>query len=351
MRRHRHSSIGFLLLGAFLLAGTLGCGVKKEAVIEGRTMGTTYQVKVVTGIFDNLDELEKQIAGRLEAINNSMSTYRPDSEISRFNAMTAVGKPFPISADFYAVLTQARHIHALTQGAWDGTIKPILNLWGFGNTTNPSRVPRAEEIAGVMQTVGFQRIRMGADRTIAKTHPEVTLDLASIAKGYAVDAVSGILISAGYRDFLVEIGGEVYGSGARKDGRLWRVGINQPDPDVPLNQVYRAISIDHQALATSGDYRNFFMAGNRRYSHIIDPRTGYPVDSEVVSVSVLARTCTLADGLATGLMVMGAEEGISMARRLKHVDVFIIRRLPDGTFGHVHTTGFPVTPVPAGSRP
>jgi thiamine biosynthesis lipoprotein len=155
-------------------------------------------------------------------------------------------------------------------------------------------------------------------------------DLNAIAKGFAVDEVSRLISAAGFENYLVEIGGEVYAAGVRPDGKNWRVGINRPQKDATINEVYKAVSIYNQAFATSGDYRNFFEIDGVRYSHVIDPRTGYPVSNGVVSVSIIADNCTLADGLATAIMVMGAEKGIALVNRLDNVECFIIVEKSDG---------------------
>jgi len=158
----------------------------------------------------------------------------------------------------------------------------------------------------------------------------VSLDLSSIAKGFGVDQVSDVIRQTGFADFLVEIGGEVCAAGVRPDGRPWRVGINRPQPGARPDELYKVITLQNQALATSGDYRHFFAQNGVRYSHIIDPRTGYPVTNRVVSVSVVAGTCTFADGLATAVMVMGAEKGLALINRLQGVDGLIVVEGPGG---------------------
>jgi thiamine biosynthesis lipoprotein len=168
----------------------------------------------------------------------------------------------------------------------------------------------------------------------------VTLDLNSIAKGFAVDRVCGLLAAGGYKNYLVEIGGEVYAAGVRADGKNWRVGINRPQKDAAIDEVYKAVSLADQALATSGDYRNFFEIDGVRYSHVIDPRSGYPVSNGVVSVSIIAENCTLADGLATAIMVMGPAKGIQLVNQLNNVECFIIVEKPDGRLIDFYSTGF-----------
>ncbi|MEW5909882.1 MAG: FAD:protein FMN transferase, partial [Thermodesulfobacteriota bacterium] len=311
-----------------------------EELISGNTMGTAYHIKVVLTGKQNLPDLEKKIEKRLEAINRSMSTFRPESEISRFNRWNQLLEAFPISEDFFQVMTVSRYIYDLTQGAWDGTVKPLVELWGFGKSVEGRSVPEKSRIEEVRNGIGFHHIRILKNKRLLKESQDVTLDLASIAKGYGVDAVSELLRKEGLSRFLVEIGGEVYASGAKADGNPWRVGINYPDPAASLTRVHKIVLLKDMALATSGDYRNFFEIDGIRYSHVIDPKTGWPVSNGVISVSVWAKTCTLADGLATAMMVMGAEKGVALANRLDSVECLIIRRAVKDRFVESYSHGF-----------
>ncbi len=319
---------------------TVGCGVKREVLISGRTMGTFYHIKVIAGYFEDLSALRKKIETRLEEINQSMSTYRPDSEISRFNTMPMTAT-MSVSADFLTVLKAAGRIYILSGGAWDGTVKPLVNLWGFGSARPVMATPDKVEIDKRLKNIGFGHVRVLKSGRIGKKIAGVTLDFASIAKGFGVDAIAGVVHQNGYRDFLVEIGGEVVAAGVRKDGRPWVVGINRPTPEAGFDRVYRAVSLTDGALATSGDYRNFFELDGVRYSHVIDPRTGYPVSNRVASVSVVAPDCTLADGLATALMVMGPEKGIPLVNRLENIECLIIVQALNGQFSDYASNGFP----------
>lgn len=295
-------------------------------------MGTHYHIKVVTQNTQKMPLLKQRIEQRLEQINQSMSTYRPDSEISRFNAMRASGKPFAASNDFLQVMQAGRYVHRLSQGAWDGTVQPLVTLWGFGKGGPIDRLPSAQAISRAKHLVDFNAIEIVPDGHLKKRRAGVTVDLASIAKGYGVDQVAALLSSQGFARYLVEIGGEVYAAGRRADGKSWRVGINRPQKGGPADAIYRVVTLQDQAMATSGDYRNFIEIDGRNYSHIIDPRTGQPVANGVVSASVIAAGCTLADGLATGLVVMGPESGLALLNQLDGVEGLIIVRKPDGTF-------------------
>ena len=315
-------------------------GAKREHLIAGRTMGTTYHIKVVSGASERINGLKEKIDARLDAINHVFSTYIKDSEISRFNAFNSAGVRFPVSDDFIQVMKVGRKIYRLSEGAWDGTVNPLVDLWSFGPNRRQPQKPPANQIKALMQNIGFDRIRIAEPNFLMKNLATVTLDLNSIAKGFAVDRVSGLLAAGGYKNYLVEIGGEVYAVGVRADGKNWRVGINRPKPDAAINEVYKAVSLANQALATSGDYRNFFEIDGVRYSHVIDPRTGYPVSNGVVSVSIIAENCTLADGLATAIMVMGPAKGIQLVNQLNNVECFIIVEKPDGRLLDFYSTGF-----------
>jgi thiamine biosynthesis lipoprotein len=325
-----------ILLLLFLTA----CSSEKEVVFNGATMGTTYQVKLIAGYFKSSSGLKEKIEDRLLAINQSMSTYFQDSEISRFNAIRDTQEKLAVSDDFLQVMLAARDIYGKTGGAWDGTIKPLLNLWGFGNTKQTRQVPDEAEIKKQMRWVGFQHIDIFQEGYLQKKKPTLTLDMASIAKGYAVDQVSDLLQASGIENFLVEIGGEVFAAGYRKDGQPWRVGINQPSTSASIAEVYRVVPLHNRAMATSGDYRNYFEDKGKRFSHIIDPRSGYPVDNGVVSVSIVADNCMLADGLATAIMVMGRERGMNLINSLDDLEGFIIVRETDDTYAHYMSEDF-----------
>ena len=323
-----------------LLVFLSGCGAQKEVVFDGTTMGTIYQIKIIARYFKGTSGLKKKIDNRLQAINQSMSTYLPDSEISRFNATQDTREKLAVSDDFLQVMLAARDIYEKTGGAWDGTIKPLVNLWGFGNTRQTHQVPDEAEIKKQIRWIGFQHIDIFPEGYLQKKKSTIMLDLASIAKGYAVDQVSHLLQTSGIENFLVEIGGEVFASGYRKDGKPWRVGINQPSTTALTDDVYQVVPLHNRAMATSGDYRNYFEAGDKRYFHIIDPRTGYPVNNHVVSVSIVADTCMFADGLATAIMVMGLEHGMALINSLKEVEGFIIVRKTDDVYTHYASDNF-----------
>lgn len=323
-------SITRVVILALISAFYTGVGSAKEHLLTGATMGTSYHIKIISPRASEMTAVQKRIDSRLEELNQSMSTYRKESEISRFNHLADVGTPFAVSADFLKVMLAADAIYELTGGAWDGTVYPLVNLWGFGRSGPIESAPSQSAITAALEMVGFQHLDVSPRGYLKKHHPKVTVDLASIAKGYGVDVVSEVIYGLGYQNYLVEIGGEVFAAGRRQDGKPWKVGVNRPYKGAPAAQVYKALNLEDRAMATSGDYRNYVEIDGRTYSHIIDPRTGYPVNNGVVSTSVVAPNCTLADGLATALMVMGPQVGVRLLNELEKVEGLIIVRRQDG---------------------
>ena len=317
-----------------------GCGFQKQVSFSGKTMGTIYHITVVTGFFKNTKTLKDKIDIRLDEINKSMSTYRKDSEISRFNALKQIGEKFYISNDFFNVMKVANNIYKLTGGVWDGTIKPIENLWGFGNSENIKRTPEKSEIEALLPEIGFNYIEISSSRYLVKRKAPISLDLASIAKGYSVDQVAALLRTNQIKNFLVEIGGEVFAAGFRKDGKNWKIGINRPEKNASFDQVYKVLCLQDKGFATSGDYRNYFECEGKRFSHILDPRNGYPINNGVVSVSIVADTCTFADGLATAIMVLGHKKGLELVHSLDNTECLIVVRADDGTLTDYYSKGF-----------
>jgi thiamine biosynthesis lipoprotein len=325
-----------VVFGAFLAGG---CHCQTEVVLSGKTMGTTYHIKLLTGYFQRTGHVPKAVEDRLRQINQSMSTYIQDSEINRFNAHRQTDPPFEASADFLQVMRVGQQLHALTGGAWDGTIHPLVNLWGFGRDGTRTTAPAPEEILRLLDRVDFGSFSVGRQH-ILKQRSEVTVDLASIAKGYGVDALVTVLRNLGFKHFVIEIGGEVFAAGVRKEGGPWRVGINRPQKDEPLDSIYKVVFLTDKALATSGDYRQFFEQNGRRYSHVLDPATGCPVENAVVGVSIAASSCTLADGLATAVMVMGVQRGLALINAMDGVEALIVEQAPDGRLVDHYSRGF-----------
>ena len=296
--------------------------------LHGPTMGTTWSVKAVAAPLDDASQpepngLRSAIALRLDLVNSLMSTYDPESELSRFNRF-ASSDPFELSANTLEVFRLAQDISALTGGAFDVTVGPLIAAWGFGAAAADSPSPTPAELAALRLRVGYRLLRLSPQTSqISKAHPEVVCDLSAIAKGYAVDQIAETMRDLGYRDFLVEVGGELAARGRRPDGSPWRVAIEQPD--ALTRSVYAVVALEDQAMATSGDYRNFRESDGVRLSHLVDPREGRPVAHRLASVSVVDPSAARADALATALSVLGPVEGHALAEREGIAAYFILR--------------------------
>jgi len=291
-------------------------------------MGTQYTVRVSkpAGELD-LAALKQQIDARLAAINRQMSTYLPDSEISRFNRYAGQDW-FAVSAEVVRVVDAALDVSRSTDGAFDVTVGPLVNLWGFGPAGRPGEVPTEEVVAECRRRVGYGLLAVRDEPPALRKHrADVYVDLSAIAKGFAVDEIARILEQHGVGGYMAEIGGEVRTAGRKPDGSSWRIGIERPVAGE--RAIACVVELGGRSLATSGDYRNFFQQQGRRYSHAIDPRTGRPVEHGLVSVSVLADDCMTADAWATALMVLGPESALAMARQ-HGLDVLCMIRTPEG---------------------
>jgi FAD:protein FMN transferase len=321
----------FFLIFCLIFLPVSAFGESRELKFTGKTMGTTYNIVLIADSSQSTEGLQEKIDEKLDEINHCMSTYRSDSQISRFNSLKKVNEKFAVSEDFLEVLWVSRTVYQLTDGAWDGTVKPLVSLWGFMSEKLPTTIPDKNEINKILPKIGFDKIVISDDGYILKKDPEITLDLASIAKGHGIDRISELLLKNGFKNFIVEIGGDLYAAGRNQGNILWRAGINMPDKNSPFDEVYKVITLTDMAMATSGDYRNLIEIDGKKYSHIIDPKTGYPVQNQVVSATITAETCAFADGLATAVMVMGPEKSLGLINRLKNVEGLIISRNHDGT--------------------
>ncbi|MCA9192973.1 MAG: FAD:protein FMN transferase [Planctomycetales bacterium] len=274
-------------------------------------MGTTYLVKYLpSGVDKSPLEVGRLIQDELEQVNQQMSTYLPDSEVSRFNQYKNTDW-FEVSSDTASVVSLALEISDWSQGAFDVTVGPLVDLWGFGPETPPQKQLSQEIIDATLARVGYENLHVRLDPpALRKDNAELHVDLSAIAKGHGVDRVATVLEKLGAKSFFVEIGGEVIARGRRADGQPWQVGIEQPVEN--KREIQQVIGLEDRALATSGDYRNFYVIEGKRFSHTIDPHSGWPVESPVASASVLAESCALADGLATCMMAMGSE-GLMLA--------------------------------------
>ncbi len=313
-----------VLFGVSALAGCADDTAREVLRLHGETMGTTWNVQVVEPPLD-LDPaaLESRIREHLDTVNAQMSTYEPRSELSRFNASSSRDW-FPVSAGLARVVALALEISQLTGGAFDVTVGPLVNLWGFGPGALATELPSEFDVADALARVGYGQLaaRVSAP-ALRKALSGIYVDLSAIAKGHGVDEIAGLLEVRGLTDYLVEIGGELRGRGTNANGEPWRIAIERPATQV--REVFAVVPLRSSAMATSGDYRNFFEVDGRRYSHTIDPTTGRPVRHRLASVTVLDASCARADALATALLVLGPEQGLALAQRLRLAALLIVR--------------------------
>jgi len=311
----------FLFIGlAFLLAACESPSERVQHVYSGEVMGTYFRIKMVGDDTQALQALEPQLEAVMSEVNESMSNYIPDSEVSRFNRLKA-GQSMSVSSIFAVVIDESLKISKLSKGAFDVTLAPLINAWGFGEQGAIVRQPEPNELAQLAKRIGYQKLEF-ENNTLTKLVDGLEINVSAIAKGYAVDRLAQTLRNAGADDFLVDIGGELVAAGHNLEGHAWRVGIEKPTISGGVQQV---VKLSDKALATSGDYRNFLLVDGQQFSHTIDPLTLKPSFHKLASVSVLSESCSRADALATALMVMGEERGFVFAQENKLAVYMLVR--------------------------
>lgn len=320
-------------VGAVLLLFLLGSLVARlfyparDPVVRelaGRTMGTTWSARVVVpaGADALAAAAADSIAARLAVVNDLMSSWDPESEVSRLSRHAST-EPFPVSAPVADVLSRALRVSVATDGAFDVTVGQLVDLWGFGPDDRTGKPPEPSELGLALAHTGYGGLRLVEDgRAVVKEDPALRVDLSAIAKGYGVDRAAEALSRIGLASWAVEVGGEVRVRGRKPDGSSWRIGIEAPDP--AARSVLRSFALEDMAAATSGDYRNFFERDGVRYAHIVDPRTGRPVPWSGFSVTVLHESAAIADAWATGLSVLGPERGLEAADREGLAVLFVV---------------------------
>jgi thiamine biosynthesis lipoprotein len=308
------------------------------ASLAGATMGTTWSVKIAGAEIADEERaaLADAVQSELDTVVVLMSTWEPESEISRFNDLRST-EPFRISTGTGAVLATALETSRISNGAFDVTVGPLVDAWGFGRSERRSNSPSAAEIDALRRRVGWQRLELDLGfGTLRKQHAEIEVDLSAIAKGYGVDRVGARLLALGHPHWLVEVGGELRAAGHKRDGTAWRVAIERPD--VTGRAIHLSLDLNDGAMATSGDYRNFYEDDGERISHTLDPRTGRPISHGLASVTVLDETAMRADALATAINVLGPEAGYALAEELELAVHLIVRA--DGGFETRSTPAF-----------
>ena len=310
---HRLYKNKIAIIFAFLVI--YGCDQqpdKQRYEISGETMGTYYRISLIDDSNAKLAKIEVKVSAILENVNSQMSTYLDDSQISKFNNQSS-NDWYDVSADLVLVSQKAHEIYQLTQGLFEPTIGPLVNLWSFGPDQKPLSIPKTQALQAIKDSVGADKLKIrDHPPALKKMHPTLKLDLSAIAKGYAVDMIAADLISLEQANFLIDIGGELRAVGKNLSGQSWRVGIEKPQLAV-TQSVQQVVSISGKSIATSGSYRNYFEQNGKRYSHIINPNTGYPIEHKLVSVSVVSDDCMTADAFATALMVLGPDQGYDFA--------------------------------------
>lgn len=299
--------------------------VSQRVEFYGETMGTSYSIKYLQKDGKNYKEAVDSL---LQLFNQSLSTYIPSSEISRFNQGTIFKYELPF---FYPVLKRSYEIYKETEGAFDPTVGPLVNAWGFGPES--SEMPPKEVIDSLLQFVKFDSVYFDSI-SVCKLKSGIKLDFSAIAKGYGVDVVVNFLKGEGVEDMMVEIGGEMVCLGRNQEGRTWRIGIDRPSSGNSGRPLQAVVALDNRALATSGNYRNYYEKDGRKFSHTIDPKTGYPVEHTLLSASVFAQNCMTADAFATAFMVTGLEKAKTILERNKNLGAYLVYSDENG---EIHT--------------
>ena len=294
---------------------------------RGLAMGGAYSVKIVTPRDEletpGLQDVDRALRSNLDRIEGLMSTWDPDSELSRFNRSTSL-EPFTVAPETFEVFKWSLEVGSVTGGALDVTVAPLVDAWGFGPSGPRKTLPTNEEIVRLREAVGLGRIVLNpAAGTVRKTRADVQCDLSSIVPGYAADRLSRELRDRGFTDFLVDVGGEVLARGRNKAGALWQVAIERPQ--LRGDAIERLVPISDLAITTAGDYRKYREVDGQRVAHILDPRTGRPLTHRLASVTVIDELAVRADAFDTALMVLGTDEGLALATKMNLAALFIER--------------------------
>ncbi|HMQ49088.1 MAG TPA: FAD:protein FMN transferase [Saprospiraceae bacterium] len=338
------------LLWVFFLAACSGQPQKENAPYlscNGRTMGTTYTVKYADAA---ARDFQTAIDSLLEEINLEVSTYIEASTISRLNQADSLFLPgydphtgqwtTYANTHFWINYEKAKEVFERSGGSFDPTVMPIVNYWGFGYTEKkPVEKIDSLKIDSLMDFIGLDQVVSTDGKQIKKRYPGVQLDFSALAKGYGVDAVGLLLESKGVSDYLVEIGGELRAKGKNAEGAWWNVGINTPQEDASTTAVQMAFPLQNQSIATSGNYRNFYEVKGQKFSHTINPKTGFPERSTLLSASVFAPDCMSADAYATAFMVMGKDKALPLAEELPGIEAYFIYSDDAGNMRTAYTSG------------
>jgi len=283
---------------------------------QGKVFGTYYNIR-----YEASSDLEEEIQAALEAFDNSLSLFNPHSILSAVND----NRDTTTNATFEEMWMEAERVYALSNGAFDITVAPLVKAFGFGRKSDQLSAISPQTIDSIRQFIGFDKVQL-IDHKVIKCDPRVQIDGGAVAKGQACDMIASVLREQGCENYLVEIGGEIVCKGVNAEGHPWRIGISKPNlnNEGAQDELEKILSVSNVCMATSGNYRNFYYDGEQRRSHTIDPRTGYPVQHSVLSATVVSSSCMRADALATACMVLGAEESLAMMERAKDAACYLI---------------------------
>lgn len=303
------------LASLWILVSTACTGQKQYFVESGSVFHTVYHIK-----YEAPELLTEKIDAEFQKFNLSLNPFNPNSIISKVNQNE------PVDADdwFIEVFNRAKEVSDHSDGVFDITCAPLINLWGFGFSKMDSVTPQM--IDSIKQFVGYQRVRLDG-RKVIKDDPRVLLNCSAIAKGYACDVIARLLEREGIKNYMVEIGGEVAMKGVNQNGNCWRIGINKPEDDSTgiKNDIEEVVQLCKKGgVATSGNYRNYYVKDGKKYAHTIDPRTGYPSEQSILSATIVAQDCITADAYATAFMAMGLEKARQVAENVPDIEYFVI---------------------------
>ncbi|ORM69476.1 FAD:protein FMN transferase ApbE [Pantoea rwandensis] len=324
-----------ILLMSVLAASLSGCDrqePRSALVLEGKTMGTVWRVSLAGVEPGRKADLQRAIQQQLDHDDQTLSTWKKDSVLSRFNQYHG-SDPQPVSADMADIVVEALRIGKKTEGAMDITVGPLVNLWGFGPAKQPTHTPTDAEIAAAKAQTGLQHLQVIQNvegQWLQKDLPALYVDLSTMGEGYATDHLARLMEQQGITDYLVSVGGAVLSRGENASDQPWRVAIQKPTDRE--NAVEARVDLQGHGISTSGSYRNYYELDGKRISHVIDPATGRPIDHKLVSATVIATTALEADGWDTGLMVLGTERAKALALK-EHLAVYLISKQGDG-FAH-----------------
>ncbi|MCG7388595.1 FAD:protein FMN transferase ApbE [Pantoea sp. ACRSB] len=318
-----------LMTAAICLLSACDKATPQQAmVLEGKTMGTVWRVSLAGVDAARKAGLQQAIQQQLDADDQTLSTWKPDSVLSRFNRYQG-SAPQPVSADMADIVTESLRIGAKTGGAMDITVGPLVNLWGFGPAKQPAHTPTDAEIAAAKAQTGLQHLRVietVEGQWLQKDLPGLYVDLSTMGEGYATDHLARLMEREGINNYLVSVGGAVLSRGQNAQGQSWRVAIQKPTDSE--NAVQARVDLQGHGISTSGSYRNYYELDGKRISHVIDPATGRPIEHKLVSATVIATTALEADGWDTGLMVLGSEKAKALALQ-QHLAVYLISKEGD----------------------